>query len=70
MEPEFLSIGALDLDPNVGGALRADTWNIGTFDQGGFDVPRLACLSKAKGGNPNEFVGFFSMSFMYTIEIK
>jgi len=69
MPPEFLSIRALDVVGGVGGADGADTWKIGTFDGGGYDDPRLACLSKAKGGNPDEFVGFFRMSFMYTITI-
>jgi len=70
MPPEFLSIRALNLIPDVGGALGADTWQIGTFNEAGRDTGRLACLSKAKGGNPDEFVGFFEMSFMYTIVIK
>ena len=71
MEPQFLSIRALNLssDRNVGGARGADTWEIGTFDGDGYDDSRLACLSKAKGGNPDEFVGFFEMSFMYTVVI-
>ena len=66
--PDFLSISAFDEDPdlNVGGAL-ADKWNIGTFTTSGRDDPRLACLIKQKG---DEFVGFFTMSFMYTIVIK
>jgi len=75
--PDFLSIRAIDTDPtadpNVGGAFGADTWKIGTFIEapgnpaGGVDEPRLACLIKDKG---DEFVGFFSMSFMYTVVIK
>jgi len=71
MSPEFLSIRALNLssDLDVGGARGADTWQIGTFNEAGRDTGRLACLSKAKGGNPDEFVGFFRMSFMYTVVI-
>lgn len=70
MPLEFLSIRALDMVDGVGGISGADTWKIGTFDENGNDDPRIACLSKAKGGGPDEFVGFFRMSFMYTIEIK
>ncbi len=70
MLPEFLSIRALDVVGGVGGLSGADTWKIGTFKAKGDDDSRLACLSKAKGGSPNEFVGFFEMNFMYTIVIK
>ena len=71
--PEFLSIRALDVVNEVGGVFEADTWKIGTFIEdpdnpaGGINTPRLACLIKQKG---DEFIGFFSMSFMYTIVIK
>jgi hypothetical protein len=67
--PDFLSIRALDMV--VDGF--ADTWHIGTFVKdeknpaGGTNDPRLACLVKHKR---DEFVGFFAMSFMYTVEIK
>ena len=69
--PDFLSIRALDM---VDEGLGADTWHIGTFiaadnPAGGMNDPRLACLLKAKGGPPTDFIGFFIMSFMYTITI-
>lgn len=77
--PEFLSIRAFDEPPplDVGGAHGADKWEIGTLVRTGEPggqaegtvVERLACLSKAKGGPPDEFVGFFSMRFRYTIDI-
>ena len=66
--PDFLSIRALDM---VGDGI-ADTWHIGTFVEdednpaGGTNDPRLACLVKHKR---DEFVGFFEMSFMYTVVI-
>jgi len=71
--PDFLSIRALDMDNLVGGENGADTWHIGTFVEdlsdpaGGINDSRLACLFKDKG---DEFVGFFIMSFMYTVVIK
>ena len=60
--PDFLSINAVD---EVGDGI-ADTWHIGTFGDAGTNEPRLACLVKHKG---DEFVGFFEMSFMYTVVI-
>jgi len=65
--PDYLSIRALDTDSRGIGGFRADTWNIGTFETFGYNDPRLGCLTKLKG---DEFIGFFEMSFMYTMEIK
>ena len=65
--PDPLSIRALNLIPDVGADNGPDTWDIGTFDGNGDNDPKRACLVKRKH---DEFVGFFNMSFMYTIEIK
>jgi len=65
---DFLSIRALDTDPNKGiDVFDADTWNIGTFNEDGINEPRLGCLVKQKG---SEVVGYFDLDFMYTIVIK
>ena len=58
-------------NPNVGGAFGADTWHIGTFDEDGNNIPKLACLLRADGGSgqADDVVGFFPMSFKYTITI-
>ena len=68
--PEFLNIFAEDNTPDDG-IENIDTYRIGTFDGNARDDPRLACLLTAEGGSgqTDHVVGFFLMSFMYTIEI-
>ena len=65
--PEFLNIIAVDTTSDD----AVDTWHIGTFDKDGRDFGRLACLLTSDGGagQPDDVVGFFLMSFMYTITI-
>ena len=67
--PFFLNIFAEDTTPD--GTENIDTWRVGTFDQGGRDDARPACLLTAEGGSgqPDHVVGFFPMSFMYTVTI-
>ena len=67
--PDFLNIFAADETIDNGAA--TDTWRIGTFDEWADDDPRLACLLTADGGSgqPDDVVGFFPMSFMYTVTI-
>ena len=67
--PQLLNIFAEDnTDDDIE---NVDTWHIGTFDTVGVDAPRLACLLRAEGGSgqTDDVVGFFPMSFMYTITI-